>query len=465
MSGRGWWLAAGGCLTAVPAATLAGIAAAGADNTAPRALVAGLAAVAVLASGAVALRASRWSGRRRTREATTLAAALRAVAEDLSLHELPTPTDGDLALLAGPAQTVVSRLRETTAALAASREEPRSQLQRLGDTLSSTHDLGRILTVILETAMAGVRAQAGAVLLTSAGGGELYLFVGRGLQHRLEAREYGRSGMPLVRVGSGVAGTVAATGAAIRGRVGGGVEEVVFAHDEPAAEAVIAVPLRSSGQVTGVLCLYDSADGGEFTDADLALIRAFAAQAAVAVDNVLLHQEARRLSITDGLTGLWNYRYFTIALTREVERAARFQRPLALLMLDIDRFKALNDAYGHQRGNEVLMETAERVRAAVREVDVVARYGGEEIALLLPETGASGAEQLAERVWSGIRERPFTSPGEPPVPVRVSLGIAIYPEHGRSAPSLLASADVALYAAKSAGRDCWRLADRPAVRA
>ena len=111
---------------------------------------------------------------------------------------------------------------------------------------------------------------------------------------------------------------------------------------EPVEGSVIAVPLKSSGTVIGVLDLFDRVDAAGFDDRDLATIRTFASQATVAVDNVLLHQEAQRLSITDGLTGLWNYRYFTMTVGKEIERSSRFGRPLALLMLDLDNFKVVS---------------------------------------------------------------------------------------------------------------------------
>ncbi len=443
-------LAAG--LVSLPAAGLVALVATGGDL-----LAAGLAVLAA-ASAALACQLCRRGAR------SAWADLERAVAEAAGNlgGELPPGPGDPLARVVGSVGEIATRLRDSVQALQASRDELRRNLDRLGDTLTSTHDLGRILAVILDTAVASVHAQAGALLLTAAGGEQMYLFVGRGLEGRLPPGADPAT-PPLVRVGRGIAGTVAATGEALRGVTGSGPGRWVPAPDEPTARSVIAVPLRSAGQVAGVLCLYDRADAEQFDESDLDTIRTFAGQAAVAIDNVLIHQEAQRLSVTDGLTGLWNYRYFTSALTREVERAARFGRPLALLMLDLDRFKALNDAYGHQRGNEVLVELAARVTAVVRDVDVVARYGGEEIALLLPETGVVGAEQLAERVWAAIRERPFGGPGEVPLPVTASLGVAVYPEHGRTATALLAAADAALYRAKSAGRDCRRVAPRDAA--
>jgi diguanylate cyclase (GGDEF)-like protein len=254
-----------------------------------------------------------------------------------------------------------------------------------------------------------------------------------------------------------VAGRVARSGEPLRGRPG--VGDLLPAPGEPPADALLAVPLRSSSRLIGVLAVYDRADGQPFDEADLSILRTFTSQATVAVDNVLLHEEARRLSVTDALTGLWNYRYFTMTVGKEIERATRFNRPLALLLLDLDHFKLVNDVYGHQRGDAVLVELAARVRTQVREVDTVARYGGEEFVVVLPETDAQGAALAAERIRSAVQRRPFGEPGDPPLDITVSVGAAVYPLHGSSATTLVGRADEALYAAKRGGRDAWRLAD------
>jgi len=185
----------------------------------------------------------------------------------------------------------------------------------------------------------------------------------------------------------------------------------------------------------------------------LSTIRAFANQATVAIDNVLLHQEAQRLSITDGLTGLWNYRYFQMTIDKEIERASRFGRPLSVLMLDLDKFKAVNDTYGHQRGDSVLIELATRIKGAIREVDTLARYGGEEFVLILPETDVTGALQTAEKVCELVRNRRFGSTDEEPLRLTISVGLAVYPDHASTPAGLVKAADTALYAAKGAGRD------------
>ena len=127
-------------------------------------------------------------------------------------------------------------------------------------------------------------------------------------------------------------------------------------------------------------------------------------------------------------------------------------------MLDLDHFKAVNDTHGHDRGDAVLVEFAARVLAEVRDIDVVARYGGEELVVLLPESDERGAALVAERLCQAVRERPVGGPGEVPVPVTVSVGVAVHPLDGATLDELLRQADAALYAAKAAGRDTWRLA-------
>jgi diguanylate cyclase (GGDEF)-like protein len=367
-------------------------------------------------------------------------AAARIASGDLSTAIEVTSKD-EVGRLATAFNVMTDELRSYVGQLEASRDELQSGLARLGDTLSSTHDLDRILNVVLESAVASTSATSGMVLLLTPSRDELVMAGSKGLDVPLDLR---------VKVGEGISGRVAHTGDAVKGIVEEGSD------GEPGGAHVIAVPLKSSGTVIGVLDLFGTA---AFDDIDLATIRTFASQATVAVDNVLLHEEAQRLSITDGLTGLWNYRYFTMTVAKEIERAARFSRPLALLMLDLDHFKGVNDSFGHQRGDAVLVELAGRIRAEVRDVDTVARYGGEEIVVILPETDADGAGQLAERICVAVRRRPFGQPGVPPVHLTVSAGGAVFPAHALSASALLAEADKALYAAKHAGRDTWRIAN------
>ena len=380
-----------------------------------------------------------------------IGAARKVVAGDLSpsLAETPGTEIGEL----GAAFNQLTRsLRETTTDLQLTREELRRGVSRLGNVLSGTHDLDRILAVILDTAVASVRAEAGVLLLTASSGESLYIGVARGLDGRIDGDT---ATWTVSTGGNGVVARVATTGVVVRGVVG---QDFSLASDEPRADLVLAVPMRSAGRITGVLCLYDRTDGRPFDEPDVEAVSDFVNQATSAVDNVLMHHETQRLSVTDGLTGLWNRRYASRALEREVERSQRYGHPLSVLMLDLDRFKQVNDKHGHQRGDAVLIELAARVREVVREVDIVARYGGEEFILILPETDLAGARLLSSRILDGIRVRPMGGPGEEAIWMTTSIGVAVMPTHGDSAESLIRAADTALYAAKSSGRDTFRIA-------
>ncbi|HET7529775.1 MAG TPA: diguanylate cyclase [Mycobacteriales bacterium] len=380
-------------------------------------------------------------------------AAARVAGGDLDTRIAVRSRD-EVGQLATAFNEMTDELRSYINELQTSRDELRRNLARLGDTLSGTHDLGRILTVILDTAMTSTRASAGAVYVTQPGREELQLKASRGIDPATA------SAKARVRLGDGVTGRVAATGDSVRGRVGdGGVD---LSATEPSAVELISVPLRATEGVIGVLNLYDRADDKPFDDSDLETIRTFAGQAAVALDNVLLHQEAQRLSVTDGLTGLGNYRFFQNTLAREVERATRFHRSLAVLMLDLDLFKQVNDAHGHQVGDAVMVEIADRIRDEIREVDVVARYGGEEFVVVLPETGREGAGYTAERICNAVRRRPVMVAGLE-LRITLSAGVAVFPTHGDTPASIVRAADEALYAAKAGGRDRWRMAPDPVV--
>ncbi|MGC5030027.1 diguanylate cyclase [Micromonospora sp. DT229] len=423
--------------------------------------------LAALLGVAVAWRLARVT----TRPLVELAGAVdRVTAGDLTAR-VPVRSGDEIGRLAEAFNRMTRETGGYLAALASSRDQLRGHLAVLGDTLASTHDLQRILRVILHSALAATGARAGAVLLTEPGGG-LVAQCTEGLDGR-------RSGptAPRVPLADSVVRTVAATGQPCRGRA-----ETTSA-EEPPCHTYIAVPFAVEagragepgsgrpGEDTpsaalarplGVLALYDRLGGEEFDDDDLATLRTFAGHVAVALDNVRVHEEAQRLSLTDPLTGLWNYRYLRESLRREVERASRFGRMVSVLVLDLDRFKKINDSYGHAAGDTVLAEFARRVRGEIREVDLAFRQGGEEFVVLLPETDARGAAIVADRLGAAIRNTPVTVPGRAGVghSIRftVSIGIAVYPDHAESGLRVLEAADEALYAAKAAGRDTWRVA-------
>jgi diguanylate cyclase (GGDEF)-like protein len=230
-------------------------------------------------------------------------------------------------------------------------------------------------------------------------------------------------------------------------------------RDATGTGAVMVAPLSYAGRAFGVLTALNQVGEAEFSRHDLILLEAMANQAAIAIENARLFEEVQRLAVTDDLTGLHNRRGFFDVARRELERATRTGRPLSALMLDIDGFKRVNDTYGHAIGDEVLRHLAERCRRAVRDIDLVGRYGGEEFAFVLPETDLKTGLEVAERIRSSIGDTPFdTEVG--PLPIRVSIGLALLSdETDQSVELLLDRADTAMYLVKQAGGDAVRSAE------
>lgn len=164
------------------------------------------------------------------------------------------------------------------------------------------------------------------------------------------------------------------------------------------------------------------------------------------------HEEIYRLSTVDGLTQVFNKRYFVETLERELSRARRYDRPLALMMFDIDHFKRCNDTYGHRAGDHVLRHLADLVRQRSRKVDVVARYGGEEFAIILPEIDVRGSAQFGESIRRLVEQEMFAFEGQT-IPLTISVGVAELDASIANADDLIAQADARLYRAKQAGRN------------
>jgi two-component system cell cycle response regulator len=444
-------------------------------------LYAVLVGVVVLA-GLLAVGAAWWLANSTTRPLAELATAADRVAGGDLDARVPVRARDEVGRVGSSFNRMTVEMQAYVRALTASRDQLRNNLSLLGDTLSSTHDLDKILTVILETAMAATGARAGVVALIDRSEGHYPgVLVAQAADGPKEIAEpLAALRLPL---GEGLLGEVAASGEPRRGRLEDGDRRL--SDREPRCRTYIAVPFSGGshgdgrgetelgvaagspqGRLLGVLALYDRLGADDFDDADLGTLRTFAGQAAVAVENVLLHQEAERLSLTDPLTELWNYRYLKVSLHREIERANRFGRNLAVLALDLDRFKDVNDNYGHAAGDAVLVAFANRIVHEIREVDLAFRQGGEEFVVLLPETDGPGGLKVAQRLCETIRRMPIplhsAAGGSEPMTlsVTVSIGVAVYPEHGGS-QEVLEAADDALYAAKAGGRDTARLAGTP----
>jgi diguanylate cyclase (GGDEF)-like protein len=329
-----------------------------------------------------------------------------------------------------------ARLADYVGDLEASRAQFRESVDRLGTVLASTHDRGTILDAAVQAVVSISRAERGV----------FWEVRGTALVARLVSGADRHLGLTL-QLRSGLAGWVAHHDLA---RLTQGPGELNPA--EPAAATAMGIPVHSRGRVYGVLAVYGRAVGGTFTEDDLMTVRLLVSQAEAAIENTFLHEEASRLSITDSLTGVWNRRHFDLRLDEELERSARFIEPFGLLLLDVDGFKPINDVYGHPAGDFVLVELARRLQEVTRSVDVVARFGGEEFALILPRTPLDGAAFVAEKIRVAVAREPFDAPGRV-IPVTVSVGVAAYPDSGVDPATLLAAADEALYDAKASGKN------------
>jgi diguanylate cyclase (GGDEF)-like protein len=228
-----------------------------------------------------------------------------------------------------------------------------------------------------------------------------------------------------------------------------GEEPSVEVHAERSLEAV-ALPLIVGARVSGAIEL-SSATPHLMTEGTLEVLETLAIHAAAAIEAARLHGEAERLGATDALTGLANRRTLDQELSAECERTARYHRPLAVIMFDVDQFKAFNDQFGHQRGDEVLQELSSLVVRELRNCDTAYRYGGEEFVVLARETTCEQATTLAERLRARI-EAHFRAHGSL-APVTASFGIGVSPPSEPDPSGLIAVADAALYRAKGAGRN------------
>jgi diguanylate cyclase (GGDEF)-like protein len=218
-------------------------------------------------------------------------------------------------------------------------------------------------------------------------------------------------------------------------------------HPETLIHGGLAVPLEQEGSRLGYLAVYTRSDARRFADDDVRRLEELTERATPAIENARRFREARQLADLDALTGLHNRRYFHETLARECARAHRYNRRLALIVFDLDDFKEVNDKVGHLQGDAVLAEAAVRVREVIRSADVPCRVGGDEFAVILPESGIEQAEQLFGRLQAAISGRPIGQAGR----LHISAGVAeLKPED--DSISFFERSDEALYRAKNAGK-------------
>jgi len=354
----------------------------------------------------------------------------------------PVPAAGgdEFAKLGREFNTMAEQLDEKIEQLRRQRAELEESIRSIGAAAAANLDRDGLLSIVLRSAVAAVQGDAG----------------------RAVARDGAQE--PLLQ--RAVLGEVGVFADAIRA-----AEEAALASGRPGESddgdmVALAHPLGAASRVpVGVITVARA--GEPFSPQERDLIHYLAAQATVSLENVDLHDVVQRQAVTDELTGLFNHRRFQEVVDSEVERARRFETPLGVVMLDIDNFKRVNDTYGHQQGDLVLREVSRVLKEQSREIDEPARYGGEELAVALPQTDLEGAANFAERVRAAIEAlgvRRLDGSSEL-LRVTASLGVAALPDSAEGKDDLVAAADAALYRAKAAGKNRVERADAPAPTA
>ncbi|HVF32153.1 MAG TPA: diguanylate cyclase [Acidimicrobiales bacterium] len=380
-----------------------------------------------------------------TRPVEELADAARAVSRGDLTQRVEPAGDVELEALGRAFNEMTDNLRTHVEQLEQSRHEFQAAMARLGDVLVSTHDLGGIIDVVLEACTLTLRAD------------EALFFERVAMPARIRATAAQSWAVPSLELnGTGLAGAAARELAPVvfpAGAPGGDAAAVAeLADGEPAVGAAMAVPVVSDGRLFGVIAVYGRSGGGPFRPEDVHTLQTLARQTEVAIGNVFLHDETRRQARTDGTTGLWNRREFELRALDSVKEATRFEEQFGVILVDIDDFKRVNDDYDHSTGDAALIWLASRLSEATREIDVVARWGGEEFIVLLPRAGADETSTVAERIRATVAADPVVD-GSKVIPLTVSIGMAVHPADGATADVLFKAADAALLRAKRMGKN------------
>jgi diguanylate cyclase (GGDEF)-like protein len=342
--------------------------------------------------------------------------------------KVPTVGNDEFAALGEEFNTMAAQLEERLRQLREERHRVERSMRRLGEAVASNLDRDALLGIVVETAVEGVGAEGGRASAR------------RALDGPLEERASAGQLTGLEQVLGDVEARALETGQ----------QSQMDLRDATA----LAHPLRGSDDAAVVGIVSVGRHGEPFSHNDRELFGYLAGQAAVSIENVGLHETVQLQATTDGLTGLLSRRRFDEALESEVERNRRFpDQSVGLILLDIDDFKKVNDTHGHQVGDDVLREVARVLRETSREIDFPARYGGEELAVVLPGTSLEGSYEMAERVRVGIEALAVALDGDEVLKVTASFGAAAMPAAGSDPGALLNAADAALYEAKRTGKN------------
>ncbi len=311
-------------------------------------------------------------------------------------------------------------------------------LKKLSLNLTSSLDQQTVLDAVVTEAMR---------LVKNARAAFIYLYSGRRLEFGASLDSQGVRNRPAsMPRPEGLTNTVARTGARIV--VDDMAHHPLYGESWPDAQgSVIGLPLKTSNGTVGVMTLSKSTRGG-FTPSDLRLIELLADQASIAISNASLHRAVSEQAYSDTVTGLANRRALDDRLEQEVAAARRAGSNFAVIMMDVDGFKRVNDDYGHAVGDQVLRTFFNYVAIGLRSTDFLARYGGDELTLILTQTDSQGARLVVEKILEQVKRFHFDAPDGGQILLGLSCGIACFPHHANTAANLLRASDEALYKAK-----------------
>lgn len=324
-----------------------------------------------------------------------------------------------------------------------------SFFEEINKVLTSSIEMNKILVLIMKKIKDLTRAEAWSILMVDEETGDLVF-------EKTEGRTKKKVQKFRLKPGEGIAGWVAKEGIPVV------VPDVskdkrfcskIDLETHFRTKSLMCVPIKSKGKTLAVLEVINKKTGESFDDDDLNLLLRLTNQTALALERASLYQKMEELVVTDDLTKLFNTRYLNRTIETEVIRSNRYHTPLSLIFMDIDYFKLINDNYGHLVGSKVLVEMGQILINQLRTIDIVARYGGDEFVIVLPQTSAPDAVTIAERIRKAIEQNAFLKREGYNLKVTSSFGVAAYPESAKTKEDLLRIADEAMYRVKHTTRN------------
>jgi diguanylate cyclase (GGDEF)-like protein len=328
-------------------------------------------------------------------------------------------------------------------------------LSELGKAITSTLDLNEILNVVMEKISDLLQPKNWSLLLVDEEKDELYfeIVVGEGADKVKDMR---------LKIGEGVAGWVAEKGFPLLvpdvnrdPRFSKKVDE----SSKFTTKSIIAVPLKSRGKCLGVIELINKMFGQDgFKEEDLLMLTTLADYTAIAIENARFFQRIQELTITDDLTRLYNVRHLYRFMAYETERATRYKTPISMIFLDMDKFKEINDVYGHLNGSKLLAEIAVLIINGLRKLDMACRYGGDEFVIVMPQTSKTQAHLFAEKLRTTVNEHIFLKEEGLKLTITASFGVACMPDDAKDTSELIYMADKAMYRVKNSTKNAVAMA-------